>query len=368
MGYLGQDIPKLGFGFMRLPQNEIDGESVIDIEQLKEMVDTYLAAGFTYFDTAWGYHGGLSEGALKAALIDRYPRESYQIATKLPAWEAKTAEEARAMLATSLERTQAGYFDFYLLHNLGDGRTKLFDDYGLWEFAAEQKANGLIRHLGFSIHDKADALESVLRAHPEVDFVQLQINYADWESPSVQSRKCYEVARAHGKPVVIMEPIKGGSLVRLPKSVKQVFEAADPMQPLASWALRYAASLEGVITVLSGMSTSQQVAQNVAIMRDFKPLDASERATVAAAQVALEALPAVPCTDCGYCTKSCPQSIKIPTIMTSLNILSLYDDGYRARENYVWNASGGKASLCIQCGVCEGICPQHIKIIDELKR
>ena len=222
---LGENIPKLGFGLMRLP---MIGEEV-DIEQTKEMVDLFMKAGFTYFDTAYGYLGGKSEEAVKTALVDRYPRDSFTIATKLPAWAgAKTADEAKEMFFTSLRRTGAGYFDFYLLHNLGGERTAKFDEYGIWDFVQEQKAKGLIKHIGFSMHDSAEALDKVLTAHPEVEFVQLQINYADWDSPSVQSRLCYETARHHGKPVVIMEPVKGGNLANLPESVAKVFKAAEP--------------------------------------------------------------------------------------------------------------------------------------------
>ena len=202
--YLGESIKNLGFGLMRLPML---GEE-IDIEQVKHMVDLFMDAGFTYFDTARGYHNGRSEAALREAVVERYPRESFQVATKLPAWLAKNADHARAMFDKSLRETGAGYFDFFLLHNLGEERTRLFDDFGLWDFLHEKKEAGLIRNLGFSIHDKADALEAVLDAHPEVDFVQLQVNYADWESETVESRKCYEAARARNLPVVVMEPVK----------------------------------------------------------------------------------------------------------------------------------------------------------------
>lgn len=255
MTYTGGNIPKLGFGFMRLPVIEGDENATIDIEQVKRMVDVFMGAGFTYFDTARGYHGGKSEAALKRALIERYPRESFQVATKLPAWMAADAEEARSMFETSLVESGAGYFDFYLLHNLGESRSALFEDYGLWDFAREQKDAGLIRNLGFSFHDKADEFERILEAHPDVDFVQLQINYADWDSESIESRKCYEIARSRGLPVVVMEPIKGGSLVKLPESVAAILNEADPSASLASWALRFAASLPGIVTVLSGMST-----------------------------------------------------------------------------------------------------------------
>ena len=370
MGCTYAELPKLGFGFMRLPEAEgPDGAKEIDIEQVKGMVDAFMDAGFTYFDTARGYHGGRSEAALKAALVDRYPRESFQIATKLPAWLAKNADHARAMFDKSLRETGAGYFDFYLLHNLGGELTAPFEEYGLWEFAAQKKAEGLIRNFGFSFHDKADALEELLVAHPEVDFVQLQINYADWESETVESRKCYEVARAHGLPVVVMEPVKGGSLVKLPDAAADVLRAADPDAPLASWALRFAASLPGVLTVLSGMSTAEQVRENVRIMGEgFKPLAPGELDTLARVRAALDGIPTVPCTDCRYCLKNCPQGVRIPVALESLNILALYRDEHRAQENYDWNAEGGEASKCIACGACEDVCPQHIQIVKELAR
>ena len=285
---LGENIPKLGFGLMRLP---MIGEEV-DIEQTKEMVDLFMQAGFTYFDTAYGYLGGKSEEAVKTAIVDRYPRDSFTIATKLPAWAgAKTAEEAKEMFFTSLRRTGAGYFDFYLLHNLGGERTAKFDEYGIWEFVQEQKAKGLIKHLGFSMHDSAEALDKVLTEHPEVEFVQLQINYADWDSASVQSRLCYETARRHGKPVVIMEPVKGGSLANLPESVAKVFKAAEPDSSIASWALRYAASLDGLVTVLSGMSTVDQMKDNLSVMKGFTKLNDQQMAVIEEAKKALAAVP-----------------------------------------------------------------------------
>ena len=368
MAYAGEAIPKLGFGFMRLPTIEADGETAIDIEQVKEMVDLFMDAGFTYFDTARGYHNGKSEAALREALVECYPRDSFQVATKLPAWLAKNADHARAMFGKSLRETGAGYFDFFLLHNLGEDRTRLFDDFDLWSFLREQKEAGLIRNLGFSIHDKAVVLEEVLDAHPEVDFVQLQINYADWESETIESRKCYEAARAHGLPVVVMEPIKGGSLVRLPEDAVEVLRAVRESESLPSWALRFAGSLPGVLTVLSVMSTPGQVRENAAIMSDFVPLADEESEALAKVRAILDGIDTVPCTDCRYCLKNCPQGVRIPAALASLNILALYRDGFRARENYGWNASDGPASTCIGCGECESVCPQHIAIVKELGR
>jgi predicted aldo/keto reductase-like oxidoreductase len=365
MSYLGEDIPKLGFGLMRLPML---GDEV-DLEQMIPMTDLFLEKGFRYFDTAYGYGGGKSEIAAKAALTDRYPRDSFLLATKLPAWAAANEADAKQMFWTSLERTGAGYFDFFLLHNMAGNRAKAFDDYGIWGFLAEQKKKGLIRHLGFSSHDNAAFVDRILTAHPEMEFVQLQINYADWNNPHVDSRNCYETARRHGKPVIIMEPVKGGVLANLPECVAEIFRKADSRVSPASWALRFAASLDGLITVLSGMSTLEQMRDNLATMENFKPLHEEERKVIAEAQEALAKLPYIPCTNCGYCMKGCPQGVRIPSIFGDMNVLLRFHDLQRARVNYRFDTlSGGKASDCIQCGSCEAVCPQKIAVIDELKR
>ncbi len=365
MDYLGKDIPKLGFGLMRLPM----AGDVIDVEHMKRMVDRFLGAGFTYFDTAYGYNDGKSEEAAKEAIVDCHRRDSFQLVTKLPAWLVTTAGEARQMFYTSLKRTGAGYFDFYLLHNLGGNRTKSFDDFGLWDFVQEQKEKGLVRHVGFSFHDTADVLDDVLTKHPEMEFVQLQINYADWESPSIQSRKCYEVARKHGKPVVIMEPVKGGMLATPPGSVAKLLRDADPKASYASWAIRFAASLPGLITVLSGMSNMEQMEDNLATMTDFRPLDAAERAVIDKARRELEAIPVIPCTSCRYCEKGCPQEIPIPDIFSVMNNYLVYRNLPPSERSYGFaTRKGGKASKCIACGQCETVCPQHIAVIEELKR
>ncbi len=365
MGYLGENIPKLGFGLMRLPML---GDEV-DLEQTKQMVDEFLAAGFTYFDTAYGYLGGKSELAAKAALVDRYPRESFQLATKLPAWAgAKTAEDAKQMFWTSLERTGAGYFDFYLLHNLGDERTRYFDDYGIWDFVKELKEKGLVKHIGFSFHDKAEVLDALLSAHPETEFVQLQINYADWDSSVIQSRACYEVARKHNKPVIIMEPVKGGSLANLPAPVAELLREADPARSQAAWALRFAASLPGLVTVLSGMSDLAQLRDNLDTMKNSAPLSAEENEVIRAAQAKLAAIPSVPCTDCRYCVKDCPAGVAIPGVFKSLNTYLVYGNLAGAKGSYGYNCRAGeKAAACLACGQCESVCPQHINIIERLR-
>jgi predicted aldo/keto reductase-like oxidoreductase len=371
MSYLGENIPKLGFGLMRLPTTP-DGK--VNLELTNSMADMFIERGFKYFDTAYGYIDGESEKAVKTALVERYPRESFYLATKLPAWHgAKTEEEARAMFYTSLERTGAGYFDFYLLHNLGATRTESFDRFKIWDFVAELKEKGLVRHVGFSMHDSAKLLDEILTKHPEVEFVQLQINYADWESGAVQSRACHDVAwNRHHKPVVIMEPIKGGMLSNPADSVKRPFdeyaEKTGEKASYSSWAIRFAASLPGVITVLSGMSSLEQMDDNTSYMRDFKPLSDDEREVIEKARQALTELPNVPCTACAYCVPGCPMSIVIPQIFDAMNKKLMFDDEPAARFGYNWETQfGGKASDCVSCGACESVCPQKLPIIEKLR-
>lgn len=366
--YLGESIPKLGFGLMRLPKTP--GGS-IDIDETSRMVDAFMDAGLTYFDTAYVYDDGDSERAAKAALVDRYPRERFQLATKANAWLGKpTEDEVKHQIEVSLERTGAGYFDFYLLHAVQTNNIDQYNSYGLWDYARQLKERGLVRHWGFSFHAGPELLDELLTAHPDAEFVQLQLNYADWENPTVTSRANYEVARAHGVPIVVMEPVKGGVLANPPESVAAPLLAHSPQASLASWAIRYVASLDGIITVLSGMSTMEQVEDNVSYMTNFQPLSDDERATIAAAQEALAKVRSVPCTACHYCTSGCPMNIPIPSIFSAHNRNLIWGDDTRAKRDYldaVGKDGAGKASDCIACGQCEGACPQSIPIISWLE-
>ncbi len=369
-GYLGDNIPKLGFGLMRLPMN---GEE-IDMEQTTTMVDTFMQKGFTYFDTAYVYINGKSEVAAREALVKRYPRDSFTIATKLPLWDnVETEEDMQKIFDTSMERLGVDYIDFYLLHAMDKTKFEKADKIGAWDFIFKMKEQGKIRHCGFSFHDSADVLDEALTKHPEAEFVQLQINYLDWESDNVQARKCYEVCLKHNKPIVVMEPIKGGSLASMAESAQSVLTDANPDASVASWAVRYCAGLDNIVTVLSGMSTQAQMDDNVSYMENFQPLSEDESATLNKAIDALNAIPTIPCTACRYCVDDCPQQINIPEIFKAMNGYKQFGNAAGTNKPFnQWNYTratkdGGKASDCIQCGSCEAHCPQHINIIEELK-
>ena len=361
-----KSIRKLGFGLMRLPKLE-DGS--MDIEQIKQMVDLFLESGFTYFDTAFVYDGGKSEEAARDALVRRHPRQSFQLATKLNARVAANREDAENQLLTSLERTEAGYFDFYLLHAIGTGNLPLYNEYKIWDYAKKAKADGLVKHWGFSFHDSPELLEKLLNDHPDAEFVQLQINYADWEDSRVASRRCYEIARAHGKPVVVMEPVKGGTLANPPQRVRDVLAAVEPDSSPASWAVRFAADQEGILTVLSGMSNLDQMKDNLKTMGGFTHFTDAQKAAVEQARLALLSVDSIGCTGCRYCVDGCPMNIPIPGIFSSMNQLLIYDDAVSARRRYQNNVKDrGRASDCIACGQCEGACPQQLPVIELLKK
>lgn len=359
---------KMGFGCMRLPLLDKNNPKSIDMPQFEQMVDAFMEAGNTYFDTAFVYHEGESEVALGKALVARYPRESFTIATKCLAWALPNKEAAQECLDVSLKRLGTGYVDYYLLHNVGGKRTAKFDEYDMWDFAQEQKAAGKIRYVGFSIHDDAECLDRLLTAHPEMDFVQLQINYLDWDDPKFDAKRLMEVAAAHGKPVIIMEPARGGVLCKLPEDIAGIFEEAKPGSTPAEWAYRFCWNLPNVIAVLSGMSTIDQARENLASYRDNKPFDDSERAALEKVMNELRSMASVPCTACGYCIEGCPSHVKIPDIMALLNLEEMTHDRDFVKGLYSWQAAEGRASECIKCGACEDMCPQGIGIIEQLER
>ncbi len=360
--YFGKETPKLGFGLMRLPKK---GERT-DIGQVEKMVDLFLEAGFTYFDTAYVY--GSSEQDIKKALVERHPRDAYTLATKLNVSAASDEKDAKEQFYRSLERTGAGYFDYYLLHALMGGNYAKYDRYHLWDFVRERKAEGLIRHVGFSFHAGPELLDRLLTEHPEVDFVQLQINYLDWEDPNVSSRANYETARSHGKSVVIMEPVKGGTLANPPGEVRKLFADARPGMSPASWAIRFAASLDGIITVLSGMSNVEQMQDNLSYMKDFKPLDNEEQRIIQQAQRIMGNSATIPCTACHYCVDGCPKQIPIPDIFSAANKQLGNGQKAEAAADYAAVPEGHRASDCIGCRQCEKVCPQHLDVTGYLKR
>lgn len=361
---------KLGFGLMRLPKVEDASGERIDLGQVERMVDAFLDAGLTYFDTAYVYHDGQSERVAREALVERHPREAFTLATKLPAWKLEKPEDMQRIFDEQLERTGAGFFDYYLLHNVADEHIDIYERMGAWEWAQRLRDEGLIRHLGFSFHDTADVLDRLLTEHPEVEFVQLQINYLDWGHDVVQSGACYEVAERHGVPVVVMEPVKGGTLAKLPEDVAAPLTALDASASQASWALRFAASLPQVKMVLSGMSTEAQMADNLATLAPsaFKPLTQEERDALHEVVSRYTSVETVGCTACRYCTPGCPQGIDIPAIISCVNNRRRYRDS-RSEMAYqrALTAGSARASACVACGQCESACPQHLPIIEVLK-
>lgn len=362
---------KLGFGLMRLPRLDAKDAGSIDMEQLKEMVDTFLERGFTYFDTAWMYCAYKSENAIKEALVDRHPRDSYTLATKLNAAYIETEEDNDKIFNEQLKKTGVSFFDYYLIHAIDSTNYEKYERLHVFEWLVEKQKLGLARHIGFSYHDNAEFLDKVLTEHPEMEFVQLQINYLDWDDAQVQSRKCYETAVKHGKEVVVMEPVKGGTLANLPDSSASVFKEYNPNLSVSSWAIRFVASLENVKVVLSGMSNMEQLLDNTSYMDDFKPLNNEEREVIHRALNKIRTDIAIPCTGCSYCTDGCPMNINIPTYFSMYNSDMQQNLGKGRTANFdeytKLTAEFGKASACVECGQCEGICPQHLPIIKHLK-
>ena len=347
-----------GFGCMRLPLK--DGE--IDLAETSRMVDYFLEQGFNYFDTAHGYLQGRSETALKACLTSRYPRDSYILTDKLTGSFFKTEADIRPFFQSQLEACGVDYFDFYLMHAQSAMFYQHFKKCRAYETAFALKAEGKIKHVGISFHDHAEVLEQILTDYPEIEVVQIQFNYVDYDDPAVQSRKCYEVCRRHGKPVLVMEPVKGGNLVNLPEEARKVLDELHGGSP-ASYAIRFAAGFPGMMMVLSGMSSMEQMKDNLSYMKDFQPLNETELEAVKKVQSIFRGMNLIPCTVCRYCTDGCPRQIAIPDLFAVMNTKQIYHDwNADFYYNNFYTGAGRRASDCIQCGRCEKACPQHLPI------
>lgn len=377
--YLGESFPKLGFGFMRLPRLPLDPsappaapagpfgpQAPFDMEQICKMVDHFIENGYTYFDTAFIYQG--SEEALRDSLIKRYPdREKYQIATKLNLMFANDKKGMEDQFNETMRRLETPYIDFYLLHGLGKDSAKKAEDLGAWDYVKGLKEEGKVKHYGFSFHGAPEDLEDILTKHPDAEFVQLQLNYLDWDSEDVQSRKLYEIARAHNTPIAVMEPLKGGKLASETFPPATDFRAVEPDDSSASWGLRFIADLEGIMIILSGMSAYDQLTDNVKTFNALKPLKDSDRAIIAAAAETVRKFQGVPCTACNYCSPNCPQKINIPAMIGIYNEYLLYKDPTNV-GGHMYNFQPAKAKDCISCGACVEHCPQNIDIPDVLAK
>lgn len=363
--------PKLGFGCMRLPVTDSSNPTSFDFDKIEALFDAFIANGFTYFDTAYTYHGYQAERAVRRALVERYPRNAFELATKFPLRDFKDAAHMEVIFNEQLENCGVEYFDWYLLHNIGENVYGKCEKYGAFDFAARKKAEGKIKNLGMSFHDMPELFEEILKKHGEIlDFVQLQVNYVDWEQPNVQARRCVEIANKYGKPIIVMEPCKGGTLANVPEEVEKLFRACNPNATPAGWAMRYAASVPGVIRVLSGMNTMEQVKDNCSTFTDFKPLSEEERAAVDKAAEIILSNVAVPCTGCEYCTHDCPKGIPIPKYFALYNSIMANTGSFSSQQVYYTNTAlkSAGAGECLDCGQCENACPQHIAIRENLRK
>lgn len=364
-------MKKLAFGLMRLPLTDTNDVTSIDVERVKTMADEYMKAGFNYFDTATPYHGQHSEVAFRKAVAERYPREDYWLVDKLSLWMTPKQEDLQPFFDAQLERLGVDYLDLYLMHAMDAARFEQANEMGAFDFMKKLKEEGKIRHIGFSFHDTADVLERMLAAWPEMEYVQLQMNYLDWEDEQVQSRKCYEVAKKYDKKILVMEPIRGGSLATVSPVVEKLFKDYNPNISIASWAVRFVASLENVVMVLSGMSDEAQMADNISYMTDFQPLSAEELAIVEKAAEIIRNDIAIKCTACRYCVDDCPMNIPIPDyfkVYNSLKQLQHTKEADRRQDYKRLSKDHGLASACIECGMCEGHCPQNLPVRDWLKK
>ncbi|MCR4989303.1 MAG: aldo/keto reductase [Lachnospiraceae bacterium] len=358
-------MPKLGFGLMRLPENE----GVIDHEHVCRMVDKYMDAGMNYFDTAYVYHGGNSEVAAREALVKRYPRESFMIATKLPAWEIKKESDVERIFNEQLERAGVDYFDFYLLHSIEEGNNyDVYVKYDCFNWCMKRKEEGKIKHFGFSFHGSPELLTKILDDHPEIEFVQIQLNYLDRTNPVVRSQELYDILHERNIPIIVMEPVRGGMLAGFTPEIEGMFKAVRPEKSIASWALRFVGSLPGVMTILSGMSNEEQMNDNIGTFKNFEPLSEDEFKVVNEVTDKILEIPQIGCTACKYCCDGCPMKISIPDVFRTVNTLRRYPDDWRSKNFYNGLVQrSGRASACVACGQCERVCPQHLPIIKLIK-
>lgn len=362
-------MKKLGFGLMRLPLLDENDNRTVDIETVKSMVDLFMSRGFTYFDTAAPYHRGCSETAFREAVAKRYPRDAYTITDKLSLFMVQSENELQGFFDAQLERLGVDYMDYYWLHGLNVESYADAQRYNAFAFLQRLKSEGKVKHIGFSFHETPEVLEKILTEHPEMEFVQLQLNYLDWNDAALRAKDCYEIATRHGKPVIVMEPVRGGALAKLPIEAENVFRSLDPGDSNASWAIRFAATHENVMVVLSGMSDMAQMEDNTSYMQDFKPLDEREMAAALYAAEIIRTSITIPCTGCHYCTDGCPKHIAIPEYFAVYNLLQTRLDRPEMAYNYYKSISSnhGRASECIGCGQCEERCPQHLPIRENLK-
>ena len=350
-----------GFGCMRLPMNN----GSVDNDEFCKMIDTFIENGFNYFDTAHGYHGGLSEKALKECLTSRYPRESYVFTNKLSSSYFKKEEDIRPFFEQQLKDCGVEYFDFYLMHAQDKNLFEKFKACRAYETSIELLKEGKIKHFGLSFHDKAEVLEQILTEYPEIEVVQIQFNYVDYDDASVQGKKVYEVCRKFNKPIIVMEPVKGGRLVNLPEDAQKIFDGLNNGSN-ASYAIRFAASFEGVFMVLSGMGNMNMINDNLGYMKDFKPLDESEMEAVWRVCDIFKSQQRISCTACKYCLEVCPSQIPIPSLFACMNDKKMFNNWNSAYYYSIYTKNAPKASDCIKCGACEDICPQHLPIRELL--
>lgn len=367
-------MEKFGFGMMRLPQLDENDPTQVDVEQVKKMVDVYIENGGKYFDTAYPYHNGVSELVLKEAVVDRYPREDIIIATKLPIFSVEKPEDMEKFFNEQLEKCGVDYFDYYLIHNINEMTHHAVYDYDSFEFVREKKKEGKIKNIGFSLHDKSEALLEALEAFPDCDFIQLQINYLDWDTPSVESKKCYEIAKEYNKPVIVMEPVKGGALANLPDVAEKLFKEYDENSENVSWALRFCNELDNVFMVLNGVSSIEQMENSIKVFKNIKPLNDKEHELINQVRDIVNDLTPIKCTECNYCIEHCPVDIPIPKYFSIYNNYHINKtQGGDELGPFVYYLTlskkdeNGSAAECIECEACVKYCPQHLKIPELLK-